>query len=613
MTVVPTMPVAYQSSKRLYFSALEEKHIKGFDVAVKAVGNSGCNCSCLPRIGRRKWVPFKFQDSKGEQYEVLAKVSSLTKRLGLKKKGIRQLVKSGDLEAQVEWKLRLVSEGVRRKRQGHNNILLGPPYITEKTSDRYPSITLGMTAKSPHDKTSEKALSFTSVNKMSEEELNQLCGDVSLSRDHYNQMQHYVEEHHLEWEKGNEDVMYLRKGVTGLSRTIFWMRGEGTFVHLKGSLKENFIHHVCESAVLTRNEFLRIKEYVNANRYTWDLSPYKSLMFDKEETGLATDIKYVPLKGLFIREKHTLTGKNDEWEEHWVAADSSSLDPFLIGRGTYKRVYKALHLESNQIVSVGTGGREVSLTNQIIPGNIAITNCERHALAVLDHPNIQKGRVIEYKGNKIDPYTHKPLVKRAVISPWYSEGTLKGNAQQLTEKEKVKAAIDIMEGLNYLHSTIKKGDGTKSWVHLDLKPKNILLERDEKGDLHAILCDLGFSAPVKLRGNFRGGTLKYMAPELILNWIQGGTGTHTDMWAVGVTLYTLFKNTHPYWNHCRDKQDLVETFSDHTDFYYSVEQNLGDTTINKVLAGILQIDPKDRFTASRCLELLKQYQSELDT
>lgn len=78
-------------------------------------------------------------------------------------------------------------------------------------------------------------------------------------------------------------------------------------------------------------------------------------------------------------------------------------------------------------------------------------------------------------------------------------------------------------------------------AHNDLKPDDILVRVDARGDFEAIFLDLGLAARPGRGGP--GGTLAYAAPERL----DGAPGDfRSDLWALGVILYELLAGTRPY-------------------------------------------------------------------
>ena len=103
----------------------------------------------------------------------------------------------------------------------------------------------------------------------------------------------------------------------------------------------------------------------------------------------------------------------------------------------------------------------------------------------------------------------------------------------------IDVAREIARALAFLHS--------KSVVHRDLKPDNILL--DANG--HVKICDFGVARIVgRNRSSMTGqvGTPVYMAPELLLqtNTQEHATPTKIDVYSFGVVLWAMWSRRIPY-------------------------------------------------------------------
>ncbi|CAD2218815.1 hypothetical protein AGDE_12960 [Angomonas deanei] len=81
-------------------------------------------------------------------------------------------------------------------------------------------------------------------------------------------------------------------------------------------------------------------------------------------------------------------------------------------------------------------------------------------------------------------------------------------------------------------------------VHRDIKPENILLSKDKR---RILLSDFGFAcySPPNHKLHRSCGSLRYCAPEL-LEECPDYDGRKVDVWAAGVTLYTMLFYQHPY-------------------------------------------------------------------
>jgi serine/threonine protein kinase len=111
----------------------------------------------------------------------------------------------------------------------------------------------------------------------------------------------------------------------------------------------------------------------------------------------------------------------------------------------------------------------------------------------------------------------------------------------LSVEEAIELGVDLLAGVAILHGA--------RVIHRDLKPGNILLRRHEDGRLRPVICDFGLSRQARRRdgdtsspslteltkGDVAMGTLRYMAPEQVLNARQATE--QSDLYAVGAILY----------------------------------------------------------------------------
>ncbi|KAK3536666.1 hypothetical protein QTP86_016093, partial [Hemibagrus guttatus] len=101
-------------------------------------------------------------------------------------------------------------------------------------------------------------------------------------------------------------------------------------------------------------------------------------------------------------------------------------------------------------------------------------------------------------------------------------------------KERLQIALDVVEGIRFLHS--------QGLVHRDIKLKNVLLDKQNR----AKITDLGFCKPEAMMSGSIVGTPIHMAPELF----TGKYDHSVDVYAFGIL----------FWYLCSGSVKLPEAF-----------------------------------------------------
>ncbi len=168
---------------------------------------------------------------------------------------------------------------------------------------------------------------------------------------------------------------------------------------------------------------------------------------------------------------------------------------------------------------------------------------ERQILAQLQHPNIAR---LYDGGIREDgrPYFTMELVAGVSLTQYAQE-------HALPLRKRLELFCQVGEAVRYAHQQLI--------VHLDLKPTNILVEKN--GGVK--LLDFGVSRLLAEKsgqgsGKAKAFTLPYAAPELMLG---EAVGTQADVYALGVILYELVTDAHPYAGQVASPKDLAEGFS----------------------------------------------------
>lgn len=146
-------------------------------------------------------------------------------------------------------------------------------------------------------------------------------------------------------------------------------------------------------------------------------------------------------------------------------------------------------------------------------------------------------------------------------------------------------ARQMVLALSYLHS--------QGIVHRDVKPANFVLEKESGGRTKMIDFDLStFWTPGDAKMSTCCGTPGYMSPELLMGQ---GYSSQTDLWSLGVTLFTLLVGELPFSSEETPTQELVDKL-----FASKVIVGLSSDAVH-LLASLLRIDPNERPSAEEIL------------
>ncbi|KAH6804681.1 hypothetical protein C2S51_032928 [Perilla frutescens var. frutescens] len=186
-----------------------------------------------------------------------------------------------------------------------------------------------------------------------------------------------------------------------------------------------------------------------------------------------------------------------------------------IGIGSYGEVYRS---EWN-----GTEVAVKRFMKQDISGDaLAQFQCEVEIMLRLRHPNI-----VLFMGAVIRP------PNMSILTEFLPRGSLykllhRPNIQ-IDEKRRIKMAIDVAKGMNYLHTS------HPIIVHRDLKTPNLLVDKNWV----VKVCDFGMSRlqhHTFLSSKSTAGTAEWMAPEVLRN---EPSNEKSDVYSFGVILWEL--------------------------------------------------------------------------
>lgn len=204
-----------------------------------------------------------------------------------------------------------------------------------------------------------------------------------------------------------------------------------------------------------------------------------------------------------------------------------------IGRGGMGVVYEAEQHEpvrrnvALKVIKPGVDTREV----------IARFQAERHALSLMDHPNI--ARVLD-AGTAASgrPYFVMELVDGRPITEYC-------NVHELNTQERLELFLTVCQAIQHAHQ--------KGIIHRDIKPSNVLVTEYD-GRPVAKVIDFGVAKAINQSlsdvtiatgiGQIIG-TFEYMSPEQS-QFNKGDVDTRSDIYSLGVLLYELLTGKPPF-------------------------------------------------------------------
>jgi serine/threonine protein kinase len=199
---------------------------------------------------------------------------------------------------------------------------------------------------------------------------------------------------------------------------------------------------------------------------------------------------------------------------------------------------------------------------------------EAEAFATLQHPELPRCFDASIDGAR--PHLALEFLEGPRLS------TLLRKQGSLAVEQAVPLALQLCSALHYM--------SWEGWVHLDVKPKNVVMGAPPK------LIDLSIARTLDAAQRTTGliGTDAYMAPEQCVSG-TGNIGAATDIWGLGVTVYEAIIGHLPF-SAGRDDSALEERFPqlmcDPVPLPKDVPSVLADPLIS-----CLQKRPEDRPTA----------------
>eukprot|EP00993_Chasmostoma_nieuportense_P001943 NODE_2780_length_1093_cov_46.880952_g2650_i0.p1 GENE.NODE_2780_length_1093_cov_46.880952_g2650_i0~~NODE_2780_length_1093_cov_46.880952_g2650_i0.p1 ORF type:complete len:323 (-),score=90.11 NODE_2780_length_1093_cov_46.880952_g2650_i0:123-1070(-) len=262
-----------------------------------------------------------------------------------------------------------------------------------------------------------------------------------------------------------------------------------------------------------------------------------------------------------------------------------------LGHGMFGKVKLVLNLETEQICAM-----KVYNTKQLTksmgsialfsktdnPGHDLLTKICRTSLRVR-HPNVLQ----TYEAIDAEPlgkmFFFVDYVPNGALRTMQPDGSITGDPIPVHSLRNYMK--DVIAGLAYLHEE-------HNTIHRDIKPDNLLLTAWDT----ILIGDYG-AMHVGTTLYDAAGTPAFQAPEVISNFIpeEGLAGPPVDVWALGVTAYTLLVGRLP-WPDC----ELAEMES--AILHGKINYPDMPQTVQDFLARCLDINPLTRITLAELKE-----------
>lgn len=261
--------------------------------------------------------------------------------------------------------------------------------------------------------------------------------------------------------------------------------------------------------------------------------------FPKEDTSIRVVIPPDMLDDDTLADLARELGLDDDWKPEASADGARPRDPFevfpvsnweryelveFVGRGGMGDVYKARDPRLGRFVALKFLRRDD-------PDQVKRFVREAQVQARVEHENLCP----VYEVGDVEGHSY-------IAMQYISGGSIKEIADLLSPLEKVEIMVDVADALHAAHQT--------GLIHRDVKPANILVERNPGGRWHPYVVDFGIARDVYTPHELTVsgmvlGTPAFSAPEQVRGESRS-LDRRTDVYGLGATLYWFLTGRSPY-------------------------------------------------------------------
>ncbi|KAA6402322.1 MAG: putative serine threonine-protein kinase nek2 [Streblomastix strix] len=285
-----------------------------------------------------------------------------------------------------------------------------------------------------------------------------------------------------------------------------------------------------------------------------------------------------------------------------------------IGRGRFGTVYSMQEISTQRIVAIKECDYDTEELKSMMNREIEVMKDIIRIIRQSAHQS-QFIHVVELFGF----FVNEDEEKAYLVMELCSGGDLRGYIKNL---QKMGSEISAKKCWEFVSSIVSAVYQLHEYdiIHGDLKPENVLLTEDIK----VKLADFGLSRKLqqgKEYQTYHGGTKFYLAPEIqkdeIDQILAAGKQNQklpmkritqtkaVDIWAIGIMLYELLAQHHPFIHNDDDSSDLSDIQIAHrivTEEPSELPAHYPDS-LKKLIKAMLSKDPSRRISADEILSI----------